>query len=112
MTQSPIPGAARAAAAEAGGKADSEADALLALRALGWILADEPRAQRLLALTGLAPADLRRTLGEPATQAAILGFLANHENDLVSCAAAIDSDPAALAAAAARLDARAAQGAA
>jgi hypothetical protein len=87
-----------------------EADTALALTALGWILADEPRAERFLALTGLRPDGLRAALTRPATLAAIMGFLMMHESDLVSCAAAIDSDPAALAAAAARLDRLAALG--
>jgi hypothetical protein len=81
-----------------------EADAALALQALGWIVAEEARRERFLALTGLTPATLRSGLGEHATLAAILTFLANHESDLVSCAVAINSDPAALAAAAARLE--------
>lgn len=98
MTQSPIT------------TAHAEADEALALTALAWILADGERAERLLGLTGLSPADLRAVLDQPSTQAAILAFLTNHENDLVSCAAAINSEPAALAAAAARLDALAAQG--
>mgnify|MGYP002777048789 CR=1 FL=1 len=80
------------------------ADSALALTALAWILADEPRAERFLGLTGLTPDGLRARLTAPATLAAILGFLMMHESDLVSCAAAIDSDPAALAAASARLD--------
>ena len=81
-----------------------EDDSALALNALGWILSDAPRADRFLALTGLSPDALRTGLSARATQAAILAFLTAHENDLVSCAAAIDSDPAALAAAAARLE--------
>lgn len=84
--------------------AKTEHDTALALHALGWILADGARAERLLALTGLTPGTLRVALDQPATLAAILGFLTGHESDLVSCAAAIDSDPATLAAAAARLD--------
>jgi Protein of unknown function (DUF3572) len=79
-------------------------DMALALTALAWILSDAPRAERFLALTGLTPDGLRGALTNRATQAAILSFLTAHENDLVSCAAAIDSDPAALAAAAARLE--------
>ena len=35
-----------------------EDDAALALHALGWIVSDEPRAERLLAMTGLDPDDL------------------------------------------------------
>ncbi len=87
-----------------GNKALHDADAALALRALGWILADEPRAERLLALTGLAPADLRAALGEPATLAAILSFLTAHEYDLVACADALGLPAAELAAAAERLE--------
>lgn len=79
-------------------------DAALALQALGWILSDEPRAERLLALTGLAPDELRASLGERATLAAILSFLAAHENDLVACADALQVPPATLAAAAQRLE--------
>lgn len=79
-------------------------DAALALQALGWILSDEPRAERLLALTGLAPDELRTSLGARATLAAILSFLTAHENDLVACADALQVPPAAIAAAAARLE--------
>ena len=68
----------------------------LALSALGWVLADDARAQRLLALTGLTPGDLRERLGAPSVQAAILGFLEAHEPDLVSCAAALEVTPAQL----------------
>ena len=81
-----------------------EGDEALALNALGWILSDEPRAERLLGLTGLAPEDLRASLGERATLAAVLSFLTGHENDLVACADALQVPPASLAAAAQRLE--------
>ncbi|HKX88066.1 MAG TPA: DUF3572 family protein [Sphingopyxis sp.] len=81
-----------------------DGDAALALQALGWILSDEPRAERLLALTGLAPEELRASLGEQATLAAILTFLTGHENDLVACADALQVPPASIAAAAHRLE--------
>jgi hypothetical protein len=68
----------------------------LALSALGWTLSDEDRAERLLALTGLTPDDLRRRLGEPSVLAAALGFLEAHEPDLLACAAALGVAPAAL----------------
>ena len=87
-----------------GKNALNDDDAALALQALGWILSDEPRAERLLALTGLAPDELRASLGEQATLAAILSFLTAHENDLVACADALQVPPAALAAAAQRLE--------
>ena len=80
----------------------NDGDAALALHALGWILADEPRAERLLGMTGLSPEGLRAALGDRATLAAILGFLAAHEPDLVACAEALDIDAEALAAAARR----------
>jgi hypothetical protein len=70
--------------------------AALALAALGWTLADGARAERLLALTGLTPEDLRAGLSEPATLAAILRFLEAHEPDLVACAEEIGVAPAAL----------------
>lgn len=68
----------------------------LALSALGWVLADDARAQRLLALTGLTPEDLRGRLGEASVQAAILGFLEAHEPDLLACAEALQVAPAQL----------------
>jgi len=79
-------------------------DVALALRALGWILSDEPRAERLLGLTGLAPDELRASLGEQATLAAILSFLTAHESDLVACADALQVPPASIATAAHRLE--------
>lgn len=71
----------------------------LALLALGWALDDEARSERLLSLTGLTPDILRSTINERGTQAAILGFLENHEPDLVACAVAIDASPESLVAA-------------
>lgn len=81
-----------------------EQDEALALSALGWILADEARAERLLALTGLAPDTLRAALNDRATLAAILAFLTGHEADLMACADAMQVTPAAIAAAAGRLE--------
>lgn len=86
------------------GKTDSGADAMtLALMALGWILADGPRAERLLALTGMDVDTLRDGIEQPAILGAMLGFLADHEPDLIACADAIGSTPAALIAAQERL---------
>ena len=80
-----------------------DADEALALNALGWILTDEPRAERLLALTGLSPETLREAIGERSTLAAILSFLTAHEADLVACAVGLDVKPEDIAAAANRL---------
>lgn len=76
----------------------------LALAALGWAVSDAARAQRLLDLTGLTPADLRARAAEPAVLGAVLGFLEAHEPDLLACAEAIGVEPAALVAAHARLE--------
>ena len=80
-----------------------EGDEALALNALGWILSDEPRAERLLALTGLSPESLRESLGDRSTLAAILSFLTAHEGDLIACAVGLDRKPEDIAAAAHRL---------
>lgn len=89
------------------GKTKSTAQAAdpqaLALAALGWVLSDEDRAQRLLALTGLTPDALRDGLGDPAVLGAVLEFLRAHEPDLIGAAEALGIEPAELAAAAGRL---------
>lgn len=84
---------------------NKEKAAALALSALSWTLSEPARAERLLALTGLAPDDLRRRLGEPALMAAVLRFLEAHEPDLVACAEALATKPEALVAARRELEA-------
>ena len=69
---------------------------MLALEALGWILADGDRAARMLNLTGLTPDILRNVVTETATQVAILAFLEAHEPDLVAAADHIGVRPEAL----------------
>ena len=71
----------------------------LALGALGWVLASESRAERLLSLTGLTPDELRGGLGDPAILSAVLDFLCSYEPDLVAAAADLGVRPQALAAA-------------
>ena len=77
---------------------------ILALQALGWVLQDGERAERLLALTGLDPRELRSGLEDPAMLSSLLGFLANHEPDLIACANAIGVEPAKLGAVAEHLN--------
>jgi hypothetical protein len=62
------------------------------------VLADDARAQRFLAVTGLDPDGLRAAIGEPATHLAVLDFLCAHEPDLVAAAEALGLSPAQLAA--------------
>jgi hypothetical protein len=76
----------------------------LALAALGWALSEQSRAERLLALTGLTPEDLRGRLGDPSLLAAVIGFLEAHEPDLIACADALGVQPAALIEARRRLE--------
>lgn len=71
----------------------NEDAASLALRALAWTLGDPARADRLLALTGLTPGDLRGRAGDPVLLASVLGFLEAHEPDLLACAEAIGTAP-------------------
>lgn len=66
----------------------------LALAALGWVLGDESRADRLLALTGMTPDVLRAGLGDASVLGAVLEFLSSHEPDLVAAAEAIGVKPA------------------
>ena len=80
---------------------DAEA---LALSALGWTLGEAARAERLLALTGLTPNDLRTRLGQPSVLAAVLNFLEAHEPDLIACAEELGVPPARLVAARERLE--------
>lgn len=75
----------------------------LALGALGWLVQDEARAGRLLALTGLTPDALRSGVGNAAVLAAILDFLAAHEPDLIGAAEALGVAPEALVRAAGEL---------
>ena len=65
----------------------------LALSALGWVLGDQQRADRLLSLTGLTPDVLRDGLGEAGVQAAVLEFLINHEPDLIAAAEDLQVKP-------------------
>lgn len=66
---------------------------------LVWVLQDERRAERLLALTGLTADDLRSGLAERQVQAAVLEFLAGNEADLLAAADALQVRPEEIAAA-------------
>ena len=63
------------------------------MSALGWVLADDDRASRLLALTGLTPDDLRAGLTDPAVLGAVLDFIAGHEPDLILAAHELGVEP-------------------
>jgi len=57
------------------------------------VLADDDRAARLLALTGLTPDDLRAGLTDPAVLGAVLDFIAGHEPDLILAAHELGVEP-------------------
>lgn len=79
--------------------------AALALQAIAWIVSDEARGERFLALTGLTPDLLRERLGSADVQRAALEFLSAHEPDLVAAAETLGVTPAELVAAGERLGA-------
>jgi len=63
---------------------------------LGWVLGDETHADRLLALTGIAPEELRARVGERDVLVAVLDFVLAHEPDLLACAEALGLTPQAI----------------
>ncbi|USU04523.1 DUF3572 domain-containing protein [Sphingomonadaceae bacterium OTU29LAMAA1] len=79
---------------------------VLGLQALVWAIGEPDRADRLIAVTGLDPDDLRARAGEPAVLAAVIGYLESYEPDLVACASALGVPPQALVAAHEALEAR------
>jgi hypothetical protein len=77
----------------------------VALQALAVTIRDERRAERLLALSGVSPADLRERAADPALLSAVLAFLEAHEPDLVAVANDLQIKPEELAAVRSRLEA-------
>jgi hypothetical protein len=60
--------------------------AIVALQALAVTLRDSDRAERLLALSGLTPDELRTGAADPLTLVEVLRFLEAHEPDLLAVA--------------------------
>lgn len=71
-------------------------DAVLALRALAHVIADEDLRHRFLALTGFDVPTLRARAAEPDMALALADFLGGHEPDLLRVARALDVPPDAL----------------
>ena len=84
---------------------ETNQDDVLALSALVWTISEPERADRLMALTGLEPSDLRARVGDPDVLGAVLGFLEAHQPDLIACAASIGTKPETLIAAHERMTA-------
>ena len=79
-------------------------DEALALGALSWVLSDDARAERFLALIGLTADDLRDRIDDKATLVAVLQFLEAHEPDLLGAADMLGLPPSALPEARRRLE--------
>lgn len=75
---------------------ESGDSATLALLALGWLLSDGERAERLLALTGMTADDLRQGAANPRILAEIIRYLEGCERDLMAAAEAAGTSPARL----------------
>ncbi|MEM1050985.1 MAG: DUF3572 family protein [Pseudomonadota bacterium] len=65
----------------------------MALAVIGWILQNDERAERYLALTGLNPDSLRAGLDDQSVLASAIDFLANHEPDLIRASEALAVTP-------------------
>ncbi len=74
-----------------------------ALGVLGWILADQRRAQRFLDATGLSPDILRASAASTSTHRAVLDYLCAYEPDLLAASEALAIQPEAFPAARRRL---------
>lgn len=64
-----------------------EAAEEIAVAALGHIAAEPELLDRFLALTGIAPSDIRHVAGEPGFMAGVLAFVVQHEPTLTAFAA-------------------------
>ena len=61
----------------------------MALSALGWVLGDGPRAERLLSLTGLTSDELRAGLGDPALLGAFFDGEMHRQSPILGAVGAI-----------------------
>ncbi|WP_294318618.1 DUF3572 domain-containing protein [uncultured Sphingomonas sp.] len=82
----------------------NEDAATLGLNALVWVIGDDTRRDRFLALTGIDPVELRARAGDPGFLAQLLGHLESYEPDLIACAEALAVAPTALVRARAELE--------
>ena len=69
---------------------DAEATAVTIL---GWLAGESELLSRFLALTGVAPAEVRNAVNDPAFLAGIVDFLMSHEPDLLAFCDATGTKP-------------------
>lgn len=86
-----------------GRRVESPDPETVAITLLGRLAASPDRLGRFMALTGIAPDDLRRSAGEPSFLAAVLDHVASDEALLIELAAESGLAPEAIGAAQARL---------
>ena len=72
---------------------------ILASRALDWLCQDAARLGAFMGATGIGPATLRHSAGEPEVLLAVLDFLMADEAQLLACCTDLDLPPEAPAAA-------------
>jgi len=65
----------------------------LALGAVTHILSDDTLRERFIALSGLAPDELRTNIQSRELLTNALEFLVMHEPDLIDCATALEEEP-------------------
>lgn len=66
----------------------------LAIAALSFVAADSELLPRFLAITGIAPRDIRRAAAEPGFLAGVLDFILAHEPTLIAFCDQTGFDPA------------------
>lgn len=70
--------------------ADAEATAVAIL---GWLAGEPELLSRFLALTGVAPSEVRNAIDDPGFLAGLVDFLMGHEPTLMAFSAATDIQP-------------------
>lgn len=72
---------------------DAEATAIAIL---GWLAGEPELLSRFLALTGVAPSEVRNAVGDPGFLAGLVDFLMSHEPTLLAFSAATGIQPEAV----------------
>ena len=70
-----------------------EAAEMLAIRALGYLAGDQEQLSRFLALTGIAPEDLREAAASTSFLSGVLDFFMGDEATLLAFSASAGTDP-------------------
>ncbi len=74
----------------------AEAAEATAVAILGWLAGEPELLSRFLALTGVAPSDVRNAANDPGFLAGIVDFLMSHEPDLLAFCEATETKPEAV----------------